>query len=432
MKKIFIAMLIFIVTVVYGGITEIYNERVEKSTAFMLSENSFNQAVRTLDEKKSFWIPGLTAGFDQIIFGKDGLENKNIVNGHKSIRLNLKANFVKILGASIGVSLPYVYDLTDYSGKFENFNLTVSRPLFTEFYLEVPQAELSVMQSKNAMEKTRWDIFSQLLQDIFNYHNALSTRELINGRTYVTEILYENENDNEKKKTYRQQLTELNKLSINNELVLNGLNLEYCAELYSQAVQICEKMVLISEDCTQVNFNGTELPSVLLKEDIARRQKEMWFLPYLPNPVISFGIDLLDSLKWHVGLSFEYSFFEKGTVSSKSVESSNRISQYEIAVLQTANAKESIQHSIEKLKKDLEIYKMEVFASKANMDDSLAELAKNKLLMEKGYITKEKYDLESYEHISKKLDYEKTLQSMYLTCVKLLQEYGLPAGGGML
>jgi len=186
LKKFFIAMLIFIVTVVYGGITEIYNERVEKSTAFMLSENSFNQAVRTLDEKKSFWIPGLTAGFDQIIFGKDGLENKNIVNGHKSIRLNLKANFVKILGASIGVSLPYVYDLTACAGKFENFNLTVSRPIFTEFYLEVPQAELSVMQSKNAMEKTRWDIFSQLLQDIFNYHNALSTRELINGRTYVT------------------------------------------------------------------------------------------------------------------------------------------------------------------------------------------------------------------------------------------------------
>ncbi len=432
MKKIFIAMLIIITTVAYGGITEIYNERVEKSTAFMAAENSLKQAVRTLDEKKSFWVPGITAGFDQIIFGKNGLENKDPINGHKSIRLNVKANFVKILGASIGLSLPYVYDLTACAGKFENFNLTVSRPIFTEFYLEVPQAALNVLQSKNAAEKTRWDIFNQLLQDIFSYHNALSTRELLNGRVCVTKVLYENENDSEKKKAYRQQLTDLNKSIINNELILNGLNLEYSADLYSQAVQICEEMVQISESCTQTDFNKTELSSSLLKEDIARRQKEMWFLPYLPNPVISFGIDFLDNLKWHVGVSFEYSFFEKGTGSSKSVESSNRISQYEIAVLQTANSKESAQRSIEKLKKDLEIYKMELSASKANMDDSLAELAKNKLLMEKGFLTKEKYDLGSYEHLSKKLDYEKTLQSMYLTCVKLLQEYGLSAGGGTL
>ena len=198
-----------------------------------------------------------------------------------------------------------------------------------------------------------------------------------------------------------------------------------------------------------------------LEMEKALAEKELWFLPYLFNPTISFNLeyyfddadttgihpsdfDWLDpdllpddfnwpsfgnqagDFKWAIGVTGSLDIFDRGERKTAALKRENT---YEIKYLELEEEKERIEKQLKLIALDIDISKVDLELNELTFEKKIEDAEQALELYKQGFIKLEEKQLTLLEMEQSRLDYIKALHQLYLNQLTLMKDSGTSLGG---
>lgn len=401
MKK-WIFFLVFYCTcsLLSADLRVLYRRRLENSPDYRKAELQVRQAELALHQITDAYIPYIGIGG-----GSPGGDVRLEVDSgeFQSFSIALHAQFRNIFGVDAALSFPFAYDI-DAGAGFEYPELTVSRKLFVETAADRLSAEAALLQRREAAASIRQSIWSSLIQEICDYAYYLESLSLQEEYADTLQKQIEASKNEGTIRSLKRQLYQMKRNVMEAESSIHGiiggesdLSPGTITELYDECMELLAELERQLPGPGEVPPEQPELAALRLNLEAAERQADLWFLPYLPNPVFSAGITYdkdTQALDWNISLGISVEIIDRG---ERSLQALSRKENAEIARLEyertgRENAAARGQAWIRK-----DILSIDVELSELNLEDKQDLAEKTSALYDKGYVSEEEYILSGLE-----------------------------------
>jgi hypothetical protein len=322
----------------------------------------------------------------------------------------------------------------------DHVGLTVNRKLITEEHAKELGNQSNLLNAIYNLEQYRWNAFIQLVKDIFNQKYYLALSEMAELKIEVYDRKLQNEKDDDKKDQYLQQKLLAQKTVLTSKKMLNSLDSlssECLNHLYGEILLLVPSLY---KDYSQNDYiiESTDIKALKLEVQKAYEEKEMWFLPYIMNPSLSFEFDYYfdesssmlgyeaGDWTWSIGISGSLDVMDRG---ENDLEALNRKSNHEIKQLELEDSLDKKEKELEQYAMDIEISNIDLTLKQLEMGNAIDDAQEAVELYKNGYITVEDKELELMKRDQAKLDYLQVLHQLYTTELELMKESGIILGG---
>ncbi len=438
MKKLIVLVITLLVGILsIFGMTfeELYEQNLEKSSAYTQAELNLRSAQLEMNKIDNFFVPYLGISVDTMKTGiipagtttVSGLvfEEENITG----YRISLDVNFLEVWGAQVGVSFPFTLNTND--------EWTIDTPGASEIAISLSR-DLTIIDKAERLktESAYYDALSKYymaqtnelittIEDIFTRHY---NEEMIQTYQDEIEILNQQYNlstdEDEKESLEKQILTAQKNLET---LRSNNAPLEYFEytdELYNQTKDIVERIINENQNYPTNIEERLDLKSLQLQEEASEIESNFWFIPYLPfntisvsmNPFFEEGENLIDNLSISVG--FQLAILDKGErkLASDTMKTNVAALTYDESIIEIENAIRNLETTRKTLNYDVKIKQIDLENAMENYD-------RNKELNNQGYITKEELKLSEISLRRAQLASEKVENDILTNELRIMQQY---------
>ena len=409
--KLLMLISLLLIIVAFSNFNDLYLKNLN-TTTYLKNKESLDMSKLSLNKKESFWSPylSLNTGFGGISFDKDGLKKMNF---------SIKANFLDLYGSTIGLTLPFSINPNDdwkFDYDLKELSLSFTRSLAKEPEVEMLNTKANYYNALYSLNNYKTSIFIETVKDVFSKYYIINSLKLNQEELQIQKNKYKLETDEDKRESLNLQILQREKIINSYKVQLKSLS-EVDETLYSSTKKYVEGLINTSKETTVTN--RYDLKAINLSTRAKELQKNNWFLPYLPDMSINITVSDFNDFTWSIGVSFDYSIFDRGE--RLIAISSRRINSNEYSY---AEALASIDNTISTLKNLITNSEIDIQISKINLQNTFEEYNSKKKLLEKGFITEDDFNFFELEYEVKKLELEKINNDMLINKLKLLKEYG--------
>lgn len=432
MKKSVLLLLLFAApAILYADIPELYRKRLDLSLDYQRALLSLEQARLKQRQAESFYIPYVNIGGG---INPGGGNSVTIENGLlQPLTFELQATFSNFLGADLGLSLPFTWD-ADTGAAVKVPTLTVSRQLFTETRVENLKARAAVLKQEQTLENLRMSLWMDLVKDICDYDYYLKVKDIQDRYANTLEKQIKAARDETAIRTLKKQWYGIRKSVMEAENALRdfsssgqGLEAGEVPAVYLELLDYTKDSEKRLPDPAITAAPDKSILSLRLSKDAADGQAGFWFLPYLPNPVLSAGItyDLdAQAVDWNLSLGFSVSLVDRG---ERAVEALSRKKGGELAKLELEQAEQFRTYALARSWNQKEILKMDYEIAGITLDEKTELRDEARQLYDQGFISEEELILKQMDFQLAELGRKKSGNTYLVQLLDIMRLYG--AGG---
>ncbi|MDK2907419.1 MAG: hypothetical protein PWQ66_1380 [Petrotoga sp.] len=414
MKKLIVLVITLLVGILsIFGMTfeELYQQNLEKSSAYTQAELSLRSAQLEMNKIDNFFVPYLGISVDTVKteidpFGKETTVGGLVFGGEGKLEgyeISLDVNFLEVWGAQVGASFPFTLN-TD------------------EWTIETPdESDISISLSRDLTIIDR----AERLKTESSYYDALSKYYMAQTNELITTIedVFTRYYNEEMIQTYEDEIEILNQqynLSTDEDEIEY---FEYTDELYNQTKDTVERIINENQNYPINIEERLDLKSLQLQEEASEIESNFWFIPYIPFNTISVSMnpfketeDWIDKISISVG--FELAILDKGErkLASDTMKTNVAALTYDESMLEVENAIRNLESTRRTLNYDVKIKQID-------LENAMEDYNRNKELNSQGYITNEELKLSEISLRRAQLASEKTENDILTNELRIMQQY---------
>ena len=406
-KNILIFTLIFITLSVFASNLEtLFFEVLNNDSSYTKSIENYNKALDNYEKISQFYIPDISFGLDY------ETTSSSITNGDNGFDFDI--NFLEFYGVTMGINIPFVISQENENAiEADNINLKLSvNDIFSDEKADNLKIEASYLESYFSLIKAEYEVLSDLFKNISNYHYYNDCKKIAEENLELLQLELESEIDEDTIDDLKKQILEQRKQILEYEQQLISINLnEYSDELYLEVVELIEE---INEYEIKINLEERlDIIAQKLRVEAEKLINQTWYKPYLPEFSVNFGVNDFTDFSWNVGFQFSFDIFNRDS----SLEAEERKSNYESLKLSELIQENKNSYSFDLLAIESSEISLEI--SELSLEVLWEEMDKNEKLFDSGFINCIEYEISENEYKEGLLDYQKSIESLYLTKMDL-------------
>ncbi len=408
MKNNILLIAIFVlVTSVFGAtIEQLYIDRLNNSSDYAKSLESFSEALNDYSEISQFFIPDISFGFDYATSSASDSDSK---------KFDFDINFLEIYGITLGINIPFVIDQeSENIIEADNVNLKLSMDdIFSDERSDNMKIEADFLDSTFNLINAKFDAFTNLLDDISSYHYYIKNKEIAENSLNLLQIEMEAEHNEELIDEIKSEILEQKKqiLEYNKQIISIDLD-DYNEDLYNEFQMLVKKIIENDEPEADLD-QRLDVKAQKLRVEAEELINETWYKPYLPEVSINFGINDFEDLSWNFGFQFSFDIFNKDV----GLEVEERKSNYEALKLNELVDDNESTYEVDLM--ELETSEISVEIAEISLKEYEEEIEKNKKLLDSGYINNIDYEIVVNDYEKSLLNYQREVESLYLAKLNL-------------
>jgi hypothetical protein len=406
-NNILLIVIFALVTSVFGSTMEqLYMYRLNNSSSYTKSLENFDKALKDYSEINQFFIPDVSFGLDYSTSSASETSSK---------KFDFDINFLEVYGITLGINIPFVINQKPENMiEADNVNLKLSMDdIFSDEKSSNLNIEADFLDSTFNLIKAKFDIFTELLNDISSYHYYLKNKEVAENNLNLLQIEMESENDEESINEIKGEILEQKKqiLEYNKQIISIGFD-GYCEDLYDEFQILIKEIVENGEP--KVDLDGRlDIRAQKLRTEAEELINETWYKPYLPEISVNFGINNFEDLSWNFGFQFLFDIFNRDI----SLEVEERKSNYEALKLNELAKDNENTYRVDLM--ELETSEISVEIAEISLKEYEEEMEKSKKLLDSGFINDIDYEIAVNNYEKSLLDYQREVESLYLVKLNL-------------
>ncbi|MDK2950890.1 MAG: hypothetical protein PWQ77_555 [Kosmotogales bacterium] len=408
MKNNILLIVIFVlVTSVFGSTMEqLYMHRLNNSSDYTKSLENFDKALKDYSEISQFFIPDVSFGLDYSTSSASETNSK---------KFDFDINFLEIYGITLGINIPFVINQkSENMIEMDNVNLKLSlNDIFSDEKSNNLNIEAVFLDSTFNLIKVKFDIFTELLNDISSYHYYSKNKEIAENNLNLLQIEMESENNEESINEIKSEILEQKKqiLEYNKQIISIGFD-DYYENLYNEFQVLIKEIAENGEPKVDLD-ERLDIRAQKLRVEAEELINETWYKPYLPEISVNFGINDFEDLSWNFGFQFLFDIFNREV----SLEVEERKSNYEALKLnELVNGNENT-YKVDLM--ELETSEISVEIAEISLKEYEEEMEKSKKLLDSGFINDIDYEIAVNNYEKSLLDYQREIENLYLAKLNL-------------
>ncbi|MGC8545277.1 TolC family protein [Athalassotoga sp.] len=430
MRKYLLIPLLILPVVIFASsnsFLNLYNSGLNQDPTYQSANINFIQAQNNLNSLTSFFVPtlSLTTPSVGLTFNATGLENSTSF-------LDINLGILNLYSTTIGFSLP----LNVSNMSFQAPEFSVSRSLIVEDQADMMQAKSAYSNALWSIQNTKWSYLTTLVQNIFNWYYYNQMVNLYTQQVSVLKDVYNSinpENYTQQNAAYQQLLSSQSALA-NYQNSLQTIQplpnfTPYSTQLYQDTMTFVSSIT--SNFSTDINVNDVisnrnDVKALQYQYQAYQAQGNLWFLPFIPNPTITFAVPLNNISKWSISLSLNFSLLNGG---SNVIQSQQRLTNVQIGQEELQNATTTDTLSLNGLilkQKSLEI---SLTAAQNNVQTALQAFQTAEALYKEGLESQDNYTLANLSYQESLLSEQQVQQQILLNEIQIMQTEGISFGG---
>lgn len=425
-----------------------YDSRLQEDSSYKKLQLQYKGAEQTVDQYSDFFLPyfslnmggGNSKGFS---YSETHRTDSEAAEWNSSLGMSFSMNFLHVFGTDIGLVIPFEFTNSSDSDSditMDHVGLTMNRKLISEEYATELGNQANLLSVIYNMEQYQWSIFTQLVQDIFSQVYYETLIDMSERKVQIYEGKLQNEIDEDKKDQYLQQKLLAEKSVLTSRKILNNMDLfdhEKLHALYEE-ILLCIPSLFNEYAEKEYIIESNDIKAMKLEVQKAYEEKELWYLPYLFNPNLSFQLDYYfdessamlgyeaGDWTWSIGVSGSLDLMDRG---ERELAALNRQENYTIKQMELEDSLDKKEKKLEQYAMDLEIADIDLTLKQLSMEAAIEAAEDAVELYKNGYMTLEDKELELMNRDQSKLDYLQVLHGLYTTQLELMKESGIILGG---
>jgi hypothetical protein len=343
------------------------------------------------------------------------------------VSLRGTVSFSGLLGADLTLSLPVTFGSSrpgDAPAAIGNPSLSISRRLFPETDLRRLSARASLIRARDAVVRAEADHFIGLVSDILSAKRAVTTLGNYRSSAAVRERLAEVTVNSASQREVQRALLQAKRTLLQAEASLRTVPAEILSNLdslYEEVYASGETWFRNFPAARTVPATSAEIEALTLDLQAAELERSRWFLPYLPNPTVSAG------LEWDTGrnrLSWSISFQLSATVLDKGERAVSALERRETAEIRGLTLEARRTGLIEEARQAwdrLELLELDRRIAELDLTDRREALERQRALFEAGFATEEDLVLAEVSYTSAELQLLQTEHEHFLQRLRIMR-----------
>ncbi len=430
MKKYFLMPIIIFPVVIFASNTNflsIYNMGLNENPSYQSATLQLIQAQNNLDAINSFFYPTLSLTTSSFTLNASGVS----VTSQLSFTLGL----LNLYSTQIGFSLP----LNLNSLSFGNLYISASRNLIVEDKANLMQAKSSYSGALWNLENTKWSYLNTIVQNIFNWYFYQKMIDLYSQEIQILEGVYKSVsplNLSQQNSAYQQLLSAMSSLQTYKNSLISIQPLPnftpYSTELYKDTISFVSSLtsnLSTNVDVNEIVSQRQDIQSLEYQYMAYKYQADLWYLPFIPNPSITFLLPVNNPSKWSLSLNLNFSILNGG---SNILQSRQRLTNVTIGRENLQNATTTDISSLKGLLLNQKTLQINLLAAQNNVQTALQNFQTIKALYEKGLESFDNYMLTNINYQISLLNQERVQQQILLNKIQIMQMEGMPFGGEII
>ncbi len=430
MRKYILIPLLVLPMVIFASsnsFLDLYNAGLNQNPTYQSANINLIQAQNNLNSLTSFFIPtlSLTTQSVGLTFNASGLEKS-------ASFLDINLGILNLYSTTIGFSLPL--NLSNMS--FQAPELSLSRSLIVEDQAKLMQAKSNYSNALWSVQNAKWSYLTTLVQNIFNWYYYDQMVNLYTQQVNVLKDVYNSispENYTQQNSAYQQLLSAQSALAgyQNSLQAIPPLPnfTPYSTKLYQDTMTFVNSIT--SNFSTNINVNDVilnrnDVKALQYQYQAYQAQANLWFLPFIPNPTITFAVPLNNLSGWSISLSLNFSLLNGG---SNVIQSQERLTNVQIGQENLQNATTTDILSLRSLILKQKSLQINLTTAQNSVQTSLQAFQTAQALYKEGIESEDNYMLANLSYQQSLLNVEQIQQQILLNEIQIMQMEGLSVGG---
>ncbi|BBJ27150.1 TolC family protein [Athalassotoga saccharophila] len=427
MKKFLLVPILILPAMIFASnvnFWSIYNMGLNQNPTYQNANLQLIQAQNNLNAVNSVFYPTLSLTTSALTLNSSGVSVTS--------QLNFTFGLLNLYSTQIGLSLPL--NLNNFS--FGNLYISASRNLIVENGANLMEAKSSYSNALWNLEVTKWSYLNTLVQNIFNWYFYQRMIDLYSQEVQVLEDVYKSINplnQSQQNNAYQQLLSAQTSLQNYKNSMLSIQSLPnftpYSTELYKDTISFVSSLtsnVSTNVDVGQIVSQRQDVQALEYQYKAYKYQADLWYLPFIPNPSITFLLPVNNPSKWSLSLSLNFSILNGGL---NILESQQRLTNVSIGQENLQNATTTDILSLNGLFLNQKTLQINLLAAQNSVQTVLQNFQTIQALYEKGLESFDDYALANINYQIALLNQERVQQQILLNKIQIMQMEGMPFGG---
>lgn len=421
--------LIFIVSLLWGAQSfaadweTLLASRLESSPAYRRAVVSLRKAELAEAQFTEAFIP-------EVSFSAAGSRQGAVVlqDGElQPVSLRGTVSFSGLLGADLTLSLPMTFGPEEpgaASAALGNPSLSVTRRLFPETGVGRLTARSALLRAQEAVARAEADIFIGLVEEILSARRAVLLLENYRSNAAVRERLETVTVNLASRRDVQRALLQAQRSLLQAEASLRTVPAEILGNLetlYDEVLAGSGTWFRNFPAERSVPVTSAETEALALELEAAELQRSRWFLPYLPNPTVSAGLEWdteENRLSWSLSFQLSVTVLDKGERAGSAFE---RRENAEIRRLTLETERVSMIEEARRAWDRLELLELDRRIAELDREDRRDALERQRALAEAGFATAEDLVLAEVNHTSAELTLLQTEHDHLLQRLRIMR-----------
>ncbi len=432
MKKFLLVPILILPIVIFASnanFLSIYNTGLNQNPAYQNANLQLIQAQNNLNALTSVFYPTLSLTTSALTLSASGLSP--LTNG----QLNFNLGLLNLYSTQIGLSLPL--NLSDVS--FGNLYISASRNLIVEDGANLMEAKSAYLSALWNVENTKWSYLNTLVQNIFNWYFYQKMVDLYSQEVEILEDIYKSIsplNQSQQNNAYQQLLSAQSSLQNYKNSILSIQPLPnftpYSTQLYKDTISFVSSLtsrLSTNVDVNQIVSQRKDIQSLEYQYKAYKYQADLWYLPFIPNPSITFLVPVNNPSKWSLSLSLNFSILNGGL---NILQSQQRLTNVNIGRENLQNATTTDISSLNGLFLNQKTLQINLLTAQNNVQNALQNFQTVQALYSKGLENFDDYALANINYQIALLNQERVQQQILMNKIQIMQMEGMPFGGEII
>lgn len=424
MKLKYITLSVFLIISIFSfsNLNSIIEEKLNESSNYQKSLENYVSAQYSNSIYNNWFQPYFSLSTNQLTgikITEDGLSN---------IGLNADINIANFYGVNFGVQIPFeikTEDSFDFGLQKENISLSINYGLKNEYFSNKLSKESNLLSSNYNIEEIEDSIIMNTFKEVFSYYYLKNNLELQYKKLELLEEKLENSELEEEKDNLKKQIFNQESLILSLENSLANIDIDFSEELYIDSKSKIKNIIENDYDLSIKTRKDVE--ALKIAKEVDERNTNLWFLPFLPDLNLTFGIKDYENWNWEFRINFQYDILDRGERIGEALSRKNNITNLEY------NEKiETLTRNIKNHENTLETMNLELQILELDYKNLIDDFDKIEKLNKLGYINSIDYQINFINLELKKLDIENKNNDIILEQIELLNEKGLYIRGELI
>lgn len=433
MKKYLLIPLLVLPVVIFASSNsffDLYNSGLNQDPTYQNANINLIQAQNNLNSLTSFFVPtvSLTTQSVGLTFNSSGLQNSADL-------LDINLGILNLYSTTIGFALP----LNVSNMSFQTPELSLSRSLIVEDQANLMQAKSTYSNALWSVQNAKWTYLTTLVQNIFNWYYYNQMVNLYTQQVSVLKDIYNSispANQTQQNAAYQQLLSSQSALAgyQNSLQTIQPLPnfTPYSTQLYQDTMTFVSSMT--SKFSTNINVNDVvsnrnDVKALQYQYQAYQAQGNLWFLPFIPNPTITFAVPLNNISNWSISLSLNFSILNGG---SNVIQAQQRLTNVQIGQENLQNATTTDILSLNGLILKQKSLQISLTTAQNNLQTTLQAFQTAEALYKEGLESQDDYMLANLSYQESLLSVQQVQQQILLNEIQIMQMEGLSFGGEVI